>query len=156
MGPACKVWATQMEPFIKSEFVANGKVHYKYYDFPLLPGHRFSMIAARAARCAGDQNKFWEYHDVLFGRQEQWSYSAEMPIGQLLGYGTELGLNAGDFESCVRSDTHAENVSLNKKLGETLGVGGTPTVYVNSRKLGDGEWNNPAAVRAAIVAAGGA
>ena len=156
MCPGCRAWATQFEPIIKNEFVANGKVRYTYYDFPLVPAHRFSMLAARAARCAGDQNKFWEYHDMLFGRQDQWSYGQDMPTNQLLQYGTELGLNAGDFESCVRSDKHAQLVSANKKLGDTLGVGGTPTVYVNGKKLGDREWNSADAVRNAIIAAGGA
>jgi protein-disulfide isomerase len=156
MCPGCKAWATSLEPMIKSEFVQTGKVRYTYYDYPLVPGHRFSMLAARAARCAGEQNKFWEYHDMLFGRQEQWSYSAAMPTEQLLQYGTELGLEQGPFESCVRSTKHVDLVSATKKLGDSLGVGGTPTVGINGRKLGDREWNNPVTVRAAIVAAGGA
>ncbi|HUF49912.1 MAG TPA: DsbA family protein [Longimicrobiales bacterium] len=156
MCPGCKHWSTVIEPVLKAQFVAAGKVHYTYYDFPLMPGHRFSFLAARATRCAGDQEKFWEYHDMLFARQEQWSYAREMPTDLLLGYGNDIGLDMRAFTSCVRSDLHAQVVTANKKLGDMLGVGGTPTVYVNGRKLTDREWQTVESVTAAIQAAGGA
>jgi protein-disulfide isomerase len=154
MCPGCGHWAGQIEPNLKAEFIDTGKVQYTYYDFPL-PGHTHSFIASRAARCAGDQGRFWEYHDRLFGTQRQWSYQQSTPTNMLLQFATDIGIDRGRFESCLRSDQHAELVTANVVLGQQLGVNATPTVYVNQRRLGEREWGDYNAVRAAVQAAGG-
>jgi protein-disulfide isomerase len=153
MCPACAHWAGQIEQLLKAEFVETGRLHYTYYDFPLYPGHRHSFVASRAARCAGDQGRFWEYHDRLLGQQQTWMYGASTPTDHFLRIGREVGVEQGAFESCLRSDQHAEVVTANKLLGETLGVGGTPTVFLNGRQVT--EWSSYPAVRAAVEAAAG-
>jgi protein-disulfide isomerase len=153
MCPACAHWAGRIEPMLKAEFVATGKLHYTYYDYPLGGSFRHSFFASRAARCAGDQGRFWEYHDHLLGNQPAWSYSSGPPTAQFLQIGRDVGVEQGAFESCLRSDQHAEVVTANKLLGETLGVSGTPTVFINGRQLSN--WNEYEAVRAAVQAAGG-
>lgn len=153
MCPACAHWTGQIETMLKPEFVETGKVQLTYYDFPLGGAHRYSFVASRAARCAGDQDRFWEYHDRLFATQQQWSFSASVPASHFLQIARELGLDMEQFESCLRSDQHAEVVTANRVLGETLGVGGTPTVFLNGRQLR--EWSDYGAVRAAVQAAGG-
>ena len=155
MCPGCKHWAGNIEPQLKSEFVEKGRVRLTYYDFPLTPGHQYSFAAARAARCANDQQKFWEYHDRLFATQQTWSYSREMPVDHFNQLAQETGLDQNAFSACLRSDQHAEVVTANKMLGETLRVGGTPTVFVNSTPLGDREWQQWDIVKAAVQAAGG-
>lgn len=152
MCPGCGTWAGQIEPLLKSEFVSTGKVRLTYYDFPL-PQHKYSFAAARAARCSGDQGKFWEYHDRLFASQRTWAYSASMPVDEFTRIAREIGLDMGGFSSCLRSDQHAEVVTANRMLGEVLRVGGTPTVFLNGRQLE--EWGDYNAVRAAVHAAGG-
>lgn len=154
MCPGCAHWANNIEKNLKAEFIDSGKVQYTYYDFPL-PGHVHSFIASRAARCAGNQGRFWEYHDRLFGQQQQWSYQPSTPTNQLLQYATDIGVERAQFEDCLRSDEHAEVVTANVLLGQQLGVNGTPTVYVNQRRLGNNEWGDYSAVRAAVQAAGG-
>ncbi|MEX0907979.1 MAG: DsbA family protein [Gemmatimonadota bacterium] len=153
MCPACGVWAGQIEPLLKQEFIETGKVRLTYYDFPLGGNHRYSFVASRAARCSGDQSRFWEFHDHLFGRQRDWSYSATVPTDQFLQIASDIGLDAAAFERCLRSDEHAEVVTANRLLGETLGVAATPTVFLNGRQVRD--WNDYNAVKAAIQAAGG-
>jgi protein-disulfide isomerase len=153
MCPACALWAGRIEPLLKAEYIETGRVHYTYYDFPLAPGHRHSFIAARAARCAGDQGQFWQYHDRLLGQQSAWMYSSGTPTAELLQIGRELNLEMRGFEACLRSDQHAEVVTANRLLGETLGVRGTPTVFVNGRQLGG--WSEWSAVQRAIDTAGG-
>lgn len=153
MCPACAHWAGAIEQRLKAEFVETGRVHYTYYDFPLAPGHRHSFAASRAARCAGDQGRFWEYHDHLLGQQQAWSYSSATPTDHFLQVGRNLNLEMRAFEACLRSDQHAELVTANKLLGEMLGVRGTPTVFINGRQLQ--EWSDYQAVRAAVRAAGG-
>jgi protein-disulfide isomerase len=152
MCPACATWAGQIEPLLKAEFVQQGKVRLTYYDFPL-PQHKFSFAAARAARCASDQGKFWEYHDRLFGTQRQWAYGSSMPVEHFNAVAREVGVDVRAFGSCLRSDQHAEVVTTNRMLGEVLRVSGTPTVFLNGRQLQ--QWNDYNAVRAAVQAAGG-
>jgi protein-disulfide isomerase len=153
--PGCASWAGQLEPNIKREFVETGKVRYKYYDFPLTSIHPHAFLAARAGRCANDQSRFWDYHDRVFANQNAWAFSRNPPVDLFTRYATETGLDANAFTACLRSDRHADVVTANTLLGEQLGVGGTPTVYVGQRRLGDREWQDYAAVRAAIEAAGG-
>lgn len=153
MCPACGHWAGQIETRLKLEFVDPGLVHLTYHDFPLGGSFRYSFTAARAARCAGDQGLFWEYHDRLFATQRSWSYSADMPTSQFMQFARDIGAEPRAFEACLRSDAHADVVTANRMLGESLGVGGTPTVFLNGRQMQ--EWSDYEAVRSAIQAAGG-
>lgn len=133
--PYCGSFALQVEPVLKEEFVAPGKLQIVYYDFPLGGSHRFSFLASRAARCAGDQNKFWEYHNLLFARQSDWSFEANPPVKMFTEFGTEVGLERAEFEKCLKSDKYQDVVSANRTLGERLLVNATPTLFVNGRKL---------------------
>ena len=133
--PFCAQFASTIEPRIKEDFVNTGKLQFVFYDFPLGGLHKFSFLAARAARCAGDQNKFWQYHDAVFGHQQEWAVEQDMPLGKFLDYGKEVGLEPNAFKQCVESNKYQDVVSANRILGEKLGVGATPTVYVNSKKL---------------------
>ncbi len=132
--PACGRWATFIEPIIKERLVQTGKARYVFYDFPLGGSHVHSFLAARAGRCANEQGKFWEYHQALFARQNDWSFerSAE---DKLLEYGQQVGLDGEKFEGCLRSDKYAREVSESKSRGESLGVDGTPSIYVNGQKI---------------------
>jgi protein-disulfide isomerase len=132
--PACGRWATFIEPIIKERLVQTGKARYVFYDFPLGGNHVHSFLAARAGRCANEQGKFWEYHAALFARQNDWSFerSAE---DKLLEYAGQVGLDGEKFEGCLRSDKYAREVSESKQLGESLGVSGTPSIYVNGQKI---------------------
>jgi protein-disulfide isomerase len=153
--PACGSWQRQIEGNLKAEFVETGKVRLTYYDFPLVSIHPHAFLAARAARCANEQGSFWDYHDRVFANQNAWAFSQSAPVSQLTQYATDVGLDQNAFTACLRSDRYADVVTANALLGEQLGVRGTPTVYVGQRRLGDREWGDYAAVRAAIEAAGG-
>jgi len=142
MCPACAYFATTIEPLVKQEFVQAGRVQLVNYDFPLGGSHIHSFVAARAARCAQDQGKWTEYHNLLLSRQSAWSYSRVAPVEQFTDYATELGLNGDTFQSCLNSDTHAELVTANHQLGQQLGVGGTPSVFIGGRlSLGPNDWD---------------
>ncbi len=131
--PACGTYATFVTPLIKERMVEEGLVRFVFYDFPLSM-HSNSFIAARAGRCAADQDQFWAYHDIIFARQPTWSVERD-PIGTFVDMADEIGLDAGEFESCLRSDRFAEEVTRSLRLGESLGVRGTPTIFVNGMRL---------------------
>lgn len=133
--PYCATFALQLEPLLIEEFVKTGKLQFVYYDFPLGGGHRYSFLVSRAVRCAGDQNKFWDYQNMVFAKQSEWAYDESVPMGKLLDYGKEVGLNGGQFAQCVKSEKYADIVSANRLLGEQLLVNATPTIFVNGRKV---------------------
>jgi protein-disulfide isomerase len=152
--PSCQVFWAQSKPIIDLSYVQTGQVRFVFHDFPLERNHAHAFLAARAARCAEDQDAFWSYQDSLFRDQATWGSRAD-PMNDFLGYATEVGLNEGDFERCIKSDRHANLVSANMILGEQLGVDGTPKVFMDSgegRQISIGDWS-AAGVREAVDAA---
>lgn len=148
--PGCQAFTTNIEPRLRTQHIEAGNVRFVYFDFPLGgANHPHGFVAARAARCAGDQGRFWEYHDRLFARQSQWSFARGAPINEMIQYAGELGLDVGAFEDCLESDRHADVVSANRLLGERLGVGATPTVFIGTNPIA--QWNDWNAVEAAIL-----
>jgi len=146
--PSCRQFTSTVKPFLDQGYVQQGLARFQYYDFPL-PGFPNSFLAARAARCAGDQDAYWPFHDELFRNQPSWSIMAD-PVSTFEGYAGNLGLDRGAFRSCLRSDRHADVVTANRDLGRELGVQGTPSIFVNTgegRAVRVEDWGNTAAVR---------
>lgn len=151
--PGCGDFSLRTKPAIVDRFINSGDVQLTYYDFPLVSIHDHAVLAARASRCAGDQElptpeklrnvpgevnaAYWLYHDKLFEEQRDWAYSQGAPVGQFVDYAAELGLDRDAFRDCLRSDRHADVVSANQMLGEQLRLTGTPTVIVNNRRVED-------------------
>jgi protein-disulfide isomerase len=129
--PACQRFSTMVKPQIQAAYVDEGIAKFVFYDFPLASIHPHAFIAARAARCAEDQDRFWAYHDEIFRNQSSWSLAASPPLGEFEDYAATVGLDQDAFSACLRSDRHADLVTANLILGQQLGVGGTPTVMVS-------------------------
>jgi protein-disulfide isomerase len=104
------------------------KVRIVFKDFPL-PNHPEAPKAAEAAHCAGEQAKYWELHDRMFANQQA------LHVPQIKEYASALGLDMNAFNQCLDSGKHAGRVAENVKSGEALGVGSTPTLYVNGRPV---------------------
>ncbi|MBV8282519.1 MAG: DsbA family protein, partial [Candidatus Eremiobacteraeota bacterium] len=94
-----------------------------YKDFPL-PMHHSSEKAAEAARCAGEQGKFWEYHDVLF-------YSKQLDVDALKEHARVLKLDGEKFDNCLDSGNEAAAVKKDLDEAKGLGLTGTPSFFVN-------------------------
>lgn len=154
--PGCGQFAALVKPQIEAGLVPEGNVKFVFYDFPLTSIHPHAFLAARASRCAADQDQYWEYHGALFQNQSVWATSSTAPLGLFEDYAGELGLDEGAFSSCLRSDRHAELVSANMKLGELLGVTGTPSVLISqggaAQRLGDNSFGGIQAAVDAILA----
>lgn len=128
--PGCGSFARSVKPRIDLAYVQPGTASFVFYDFPLVRIHPNAFLAARAARCAGDQERYWEYHDALFTNQVSWS-AASSPVGLFVDYAGEVVADPEAFEACLKSDRHADVVSANMRLGEELGVQGTPTIMIS-------------------------
>ena len=124
-----KFWQTTL-PQIEKKYISTGKVKFVYRHFAILG--KPSMAAAQAAECAGEQGKFWEYHDKLFA-------SAASPLaftnGRLKGYAKELGLKSQDFNQCLDSGKHLKKVEGETATGGFLGARGTPAFFLNGKLL---------------------
>ncbi len=104
------------------------KIRLVYRDYPG-PNHPFAEQAAEAAQCAGEQGKFWEYHDTLFDRQTSskgWDF---------LALATELGLRQDAFAACLNSGRFREEIAKDIQDGFKLGITSTPTFFINGRPL---------------------
>jgi protein-disulfide isomerase len=103
------------------------KVLFVFRDFPILGPD--SVQAALAANCAYDQNAFWDFHDRLFASPTQLNRDA------FLQYATDLKLNVDTFTQCYDNAQHQAEVSQDYNDAEALGVGGTPTFFINGKIL---------------------
>lgn len=100
------------------------RVRIVYRDFPL-DTHVQARKAAEAARCADEQGKFWEYHDTLLANQQA------LDVDALKNYAEQLGLDVTAFSACVTSSKFRNAVDDDRQEGQRLGIGGTPTFFVN-------------------------
>lgn len=105
-----------------------------FREFPLVPAHQHALAAARSAEAAGMQGKFWEMHDLIYENQKSWSNAFDVrPIFE--GYATKIGLDLEKFKRDLSSETVALRIFLDGKRARSLGVQGTPTVFMNGREV---------------------
>lgn len=130
--PFCGRFFNETEPQIIEEYVNTGKVQFAYRDFAFLGPE--SIAAAVAGRCANEQGKFWEYHDALFEAQNG-ENQGTFEDASLKSIAANLGLNTGQFNSCLDSRKYEDDVTADTSAGREAGVSGTPTTFINGRKL---------------------
>ena len=105
-----------------------------FREFPLAPPHQHAVAAASASEAAGLQGKFWEMHDLLYEHQNDWKDKFDVrPIFE--GYAQQLGLNMDRYKRDVAGEAVAQRIFLDRKRGESMGVKGTPTVFLNGREV---------------------
>lgn len=123
--PYCGQYEHDIYPQISKDYIETGKVKYFYRDMPL-PMHPHAMIAARAARCAGEQGKYWEMHDSLFAKQNLLR-DVDMP-----GRAQELGLDAAKFSECLSSDRFTDELKKSANEAAKMGIDGTPGFFIGT------------------------
>ncbi len=128
--PFCQRYIIKTFPQIKENYIDAGKVHYIFKDFPL-SFHAQAHIAAEAARCAGDQGDYWGMHDLLFQNQGAWTNNSAVDFFKQ--YAQQIGLELGEFSSCLESGIHADAVDLDLQEGLSVGVTGTPAFFVGGQ-----------------------
>lgn len=111
-----------------------GKVKLQYNDYPLRTIHGNAGAAAEAGQCALAQNKFWEYHDVLYEQQGVWEKASD-PTDAFVNYAKNLGLNDADFRTCVTSHATKASVEEDELEGQAAAVNSTPTIFVGEERL---------------------
>ena len=102
-----------------------GQVAISYRDFPLSSIHPYAQEAAEAARCAEEQGKFWQYHDLLFANQDKLDHSG------LLQEAHSLNLDEKQFGACLATQKYKAQIDADELAGRNAGVNGTPGFFVN-------------------------
>ncbi len=116
----CGKFYRETLPALKAEYLDAGKVRFAYRDYPRDPEGR-GLVAAHAARCAGEQGQFWGMHDRLFDQH------ARLGTGIIMQLAKDLRLNATTFATCMDSQKHVPAIMADRELATTtLGFRGTP------------------------------
>jgi protein-disulfide isomerase len=125
--PACRAAHEKLTtPLLE----AHGKdIRFEFRHFPLRTLHRYALEAAEAAECAADQGKFWEFVDLAYEKQPELSTAA------LKTWAGELTLDMDLFGRCTASQIKKDMIMGEFEAGKALGVGGTPTFFVNGTKV---------------------
>ena len=143
---ACGAFARLYEPKIRKAYIDSGKVRLEWHDYAWYGPE--SNDAANAARCAGDQGKFWEYHDVLYHNQGG-ENSGTFSQDHLKEFARTIGLGNSAFDTCVNKGTHLGAVQADMLVVNSLGLTGTPSFFVNGQAVP----GSPQEIKAAIDAA---
>lgn len=151
--PFCRQFATGIKDRIIEEFVSTGQVRFEYHHFIVIDanvGGNESRRAAEASECAAEQNKFWDYHDMLFANQRGEGAGAFNDT-RLKAFAEAIGLDTEQFNSCFDSRKYRRAVEDDEKLARSYSLRGTPSLLVNDQQV-----QNPldfSIVTAAIAAA---
>ena len=130
--PACASFAMVQMPTIKEQLIATGKLRWRYRDYPL-PMHPYARLAAHAAQCAGEQDKFWEMHDQLF-MNHSWAQTGKNPSALFRDFARAAVIDPDRYDACMESGRYAARIEFSRHEGEQRLVDGTPTFYVNGVK----------------------
>jgi protein-disulfide isomerase len=133
--PACGLYARDVEPKIIQQYIADGKVLYIYRHYPFIGDE--SIQAANASMCAGEQNRFWEYHALLFANtngENQGAFNDD----HLLAFAKIIPLDMVAFSACFEQKRYQSEIDQDLALGKSKGISAVPSVFVNGAALTPG------------------
>nr|NGX27781.1 Disulfide bond formation protein D [Chlamydiota bacterium] len=135
--PFCSRFFQQTLPLLEENYIDTGKIKFVYKDLPLDSLHPNARATHIAAECADEQDKFWEYHDVLFQSQAEWQSLASSNLQSTLSqYATDLDLQVASFESCMQSQDISNEVNKDILEAARYGATGTPTFFIGNENDG--------------------
>ena len=157
--PACQYYTEEIESLVIQNLVAAGKVYYVFYNFPFSDGAGAGNggeadQAANAAMCASEQNKFWEMQGTIFANWNGENQGAYTDI-RLTAMAEKAGLDMEAFNACFKVNKYKAEIQADYNYGLTLGVHGTPTIFVNGTSLSPGRVPSYEEIAQAVEAASG-
>lgn len=132
--PSCRNFNAQTGRLLRQNYATGDDAVLRWvsYDFPVFG--QVSWPPAIAARCANDQGRFWEMHDLLYARTESW-YGESNPNAAFVDLAGVVGLDVGEFRQCLERRPHLQAIAASRKYGESIGVSSTPSLYLNGRPV---------------------
>lgn len=120
----CGRYARNVFPRIDDEYIKPGKARYYFRDLPE-PNETNAWFKARVARCAGDEGKFWEMHDLLFATQSA-------TPRDVLALASTLGLDAPKLNQCLSTEKYLVNIQRSAAGAKRMGLYGTPAFLIGA------------------------
>jgi protein-disulfide isomerase len=156
--PACREYTQSLEPQIMRNDVTSGRVYYVFHSFLVIDqatwdsAKKESHQAANAAMCAADQNRFWDFHDILFNN---WTGEnvGDFTDPRLIAYAKLLNLDMMKFNACFKANSFKGNIDADIASGTKLGVEGTPSIFVNGVQVTPGFMPTYDLIEQAVTAA---
>lgn len=130
--PFCGVFSRTIKPELQEKYLETGLARLVWHDFAWYGQE--SDAAANAARCAGEQDRFWEYHDLLFVNQRG-TNQGHFSDGNLKAFGEQLGLDAEPFHACVDSNRYRDAIAADMARVRRLGLNGTPSFIIGEQRI---------------------
>jgi len=127
--PSCAGFEPNLER-MRKQYVDTGKVRFVFFDFPLVELHKNALTASQLARCAGLQGQYWQMHDLLYARQQEWAEQSD-PSRQFESFADDLRLDAPKLMRCLKQDETLALVKKSSDYGDSLGVHATPSYGIN-------------------------
>ncbi len=126
---SCRAFYPDVKRILK-EYEGRIRFVVRYMTF-----HSNSVLAAQATEAAGTQGKYWEMQEMLFAKQSEWGHSSEPQRAFMIKYAQEIGLDLEKFSASLTNLLVLQKIERDKQDGTALGVTGTPTFFVNGKKL---------------------
>lgn len=130
--PACARLNIITMPDVRRLLVATGRTRLRFRDFPL--GNPVVDMAHQAAACAGEQGRFFEMADQLYLNQSRWVVRDD-PRGRFEAFAEAIGLDLGQYRSCMDERRHWEGVAAGRQAGLALGINSTPRLVIGGVML---------------------
>jgi len=131
--PYCARFALNTYPDIHAEFVMSGRVRWIYLPF-VMGTFPNGDAAARAAECAGDQERFWRMRDILYQRQAEWRRDSASD-GLFQEFAGEAGLDGAAFQRCYAEDHPGQRIATSNRIARDLSIRATPTFLINGHPI---------------------
>lgn len=128
----CRKLELEIKPLIVDKYVKTGKTKIIARDFPFLG--KESILAAEAANCAFEKDKYFEFSDMLHKAQKD-EEIMDVNENSLKMLAKKLNLNSDEFSECLDSHKYLDEVKKDFDDGRILGIEGTPTTYINKEIL---------------------
>ena len=131
--PYCQQFYANGEPRLRTEYIQTGKILFIFRNYPVLDGNKTdgeSHLAAMGALCAGEQGKFWEYHDALYENQPG-ENTGGFAAPHLEGFAENLGLDASQFHDCLQTQKYQSILDEDIGLARNRNLSGVPTFVIN-------------------------
>ena len=133
--PHCAAFHTVVFPKIKEKYIDTGKVRFVFREFPL---DDLAKAASMLARCAGGE-KTYPLLAILFAKQEEWAFVRTNPVPELFKIAKQAGFTQETFEKCLTDQKLLDDVTAMRDTASAkFGISGTPTFFINGRRLTDG------------------
>ena len=139
--PMCQLFTKEFEPKIISTYVETGQVYYIFRQFAFidqLSVTKESQQSANASMCAAEQNRFWDYHDIVY---TNWNGEnlGSLTDKKLVAFAESLNFDMVKFKQCFNDNRYKSDIAADLQEGKAVGVTGTPSVAINGQLLNVGK-----------------